>query len=355
MDVVFCWTGVTPTMVAGWRAFAALPGVRLKLLIELPSRTDTAFDEGRVLAGLDHTLRAADEPLDRHGLEREIAAFSPDVIAVLGWRGPMCRAVAESPVFRSVPKIFAFDMPFRWTLRKLLAPLVLRRYLCRFERAFVTGARAAAYARHLGFRPGLIETGLFAMDTGAWHDARAARPEVERYPRRFLYVGRYAREKRIDLLAAAYERYRGRVAEPWGLTCAGMGPEKGRLAGHEGVTDVGFVQPDELPRLFARHSCFVIASDYDPWPMVIAEALASGMPVVCTAACGSHVELVQPFGNGVVCRTGDVEGLARALEWIHTHAADIPALASRCTAAVEPYSAAAWAARFRSLCEQVIR
>lgn len=353
MNVVFCWTGVTPAMVACWRAFAARPGVRLKLLIELPRRSDTAFDTQRVLTGLDCTLRFSDEPLDRQGLERELAAFAPDVIVVLGWRSPMCRAVAESRAFDDVPKIFAFDMTFAWTLRKLLAPVVLRRYLRRFVAALVTGARSAAYAQFLGLPAAVVETGLIGLDTAAYEAARLAMPEAERFPRQFLSVGRYAPEKRLDLLMAAYAKYRGRVADPWGLSCAGMGPEKNRLAGRPGVTDMGFVQPGELPGLFARHGCFVIASDYDPWPLVIAESLASGMPVVCTDACGSHVELVRPQVNGVVCRTGNVESLARAMEWIHARAADLPAMAPSCTAAVAAYSAEAWADRFLALCRRL--
>ena len=79
------------------------------------------------------------------------------------------------------------------------------------------------------------------------------------------------------------------------------------------------------------------------------------MPVVCTHACGSHVEFVRPQVNGIVCRTGSVESLAEALEWIHARAADLPAMAPRCIAAVAAYSAEAWATRFTSLCERVSR
>lgn len=360
MNVLFAWTGVTPAMVACWRELAARPGVRLKLLIELPQRSDTAYDPEQMLAGLDYALSRAGEPLDRQALDRRAAAFAPDVAVVLGWRSPLCRAVAESPACRAVPKIFAFDMTFAWTLRKVVAPLVLRPYLRRFAAALVTGARSAKYARYLGFRRfrgfrgRVVETGLIGLDVPAYQAARMARPAADRHPRQFLYVGRYAREKRLDVLVAAYAQYRSRVSEPWGLTCAGMGPEQARLAGQPGITDLGFVQPSEMPAIFARHGCFVIASDYDPWPLVIAEALASGMPAVCTAACGSHVELVQPGVNGQVVRTGDVESLAQGLEWIHARAADLPAMAPRCLAAAEPYSASAWADRFQALCRRVM-
>lgn len=355
MNVLFCWTGITPAMVACWRELAARPGVRLRLCIELPLQTETAYEPGQMLAGLDYTLHRADQPLDRPLLDRSLATFAPDMIVVLGWRSPMCRAVAESRQSRAVPMVFAFDMTFAWTLRKLLAPLVLHRYLRRFSAAFVTGARSAEYAKYLGFRGRIVETGLIGLDVPAYQAARLARPAAIRHPRQFLYVGRYAPEKRLDLLVSAYAKYRSRVSNPWGLTCAGMGPEKGRLTGQPGITDLGFVQPSEMPALFARHSCFVIASDYDPWPLVIAEALASGMPVVCTAACGSHEELVQPSVNGHVVRTGDAESLAQGLEWICARANDLPAMAARCIEAAEPYYAAAWADRFQALCERVMR
>jgi glycosyltransferase involved in cell wall biosynthesis len=357
VNVLFAWTGVTPAMVACWRELAARPGVRLKLLIELPQRADTAYEPEQMLAGLDFALSRAGEPLDRQALDRSVAAFAPDVAVVLGWRSPLCRGVAESPACSAVPKIFAFDMTFAWTLRKLVAPLVLRAYLRRFAAAFVTGARSAEYARYLGFRGfrgRVVEAGLIGLDVPAYQAARMARPEASRHPRQFLYVGRYAREKRLDVLMAAYAKYRSRVSDPWGLTCAGMGPEKPRLAGQPGITDLGFVQPSEMPALFARHGCFVIASDYDPWPLVIAEALASGMPVVCTAACGSHVELVQPEINGRVVPTGDAASLAEALAWIHARAADLPAMAPHCLAAAEPYSASAWADRFQALCPRLM-
>lgn len=353
MKVLFSWTGVTPAMVACWRAFAALPGAELKLLIELPARADTAYRPDAILAGLDCTLCTAGEPLHRESLERELAAFAPDVVVVLGWRSGLCRAVAGSEALRGVPKIFAFDMTFAWTLRKLLAPLVLRRYLRQFAAALVTGSRSAAYAAYLGFPKRAIETGLIGLDTAAYGAARRARPEADRHPRQFLYVGRYAREKRLDVLVAAYARYRAAVRDPWGLTCAGMGPERGRLAGQPGITDLGFVQPGEMPALFARHGCFVIASDYDPWPLVVAESLASGMPVVCTDACGSHVELVRPGVNGRVVPTGDVVGLAEGMEWIHGSAADLPAMEPHCRAAAEPCAAAAWADRFQALCRRL--
>jgi glycosyltransferase involved in cell wall biosynthesis len=246
-------------------------------------------------------------------------------------------------------------MPFVWSLRKLVAPLVLRRYLSRFVAAVVPGERSAAYARYLGFPEAKIERGLIGLDTAAAAEAARARAALPAYPRRFLFVGRYAYEKRLDLLVAAYRRYRGRVRDPWGLTCCGMGPEAGRLRGIEGLEDRGFVQPTAMGEVFATHGAFVLASDYDPWPFVIAEAVAAGLPVVCTSACGKSVELVRSYLNGRVVGAGDVAGFAEALEWVHAHEAEARWIGERGMPLAAPYAKEVWAERVRGICTRAVK
>lgn len=348
--IAFFWTGVSPTMTACWRALAAVPNTRVVVFLELPAKADTAFDHAAMLEGIE--CRVYQRRPD--AVEREIAAVAPDVMIVLGWRSPLCRLAAESPVCRAVPKLFAFDMPFVWSLRKLVAPLVLRRYLHRFVGAVVPGERSAAYARYLGFSEAKIERGLIGLDTAAAAESARTRAALPAYPRRFLFVGRYASEKRIDLLVTAYRRYRERVNDPWGLTCCGMGPEAGRLRGVEGIEDRGFVQPSEMGRVFATHGAFVLASDYDPWPFVIAEAVAAGLPVVCTTACGNSVELVRSYFNGRVVGPGDVAGFAEALEWVHAHEAEARCIGERGMPLAAPYAKEVWAERVRDICTRAL-
>ena len=354
LTIAFFWTGVSPTMAACWRALAAVDGVRLVVFLELPARPQTAFDAGPLLVGIDCRFFRAGDPIDRRRVEREIAAVGPDVMVVLGWRSPLCRLAAESPAFQRIPKVFAFDMPFQWSLRKLVAPLVLRRYLRRFAVAVVPGERSAAYARYLGFDESRIERGLIGLDTALAADAARNRASLPAWPRRFLFVGRYAPEKRIDLLVAAYRLYRSRVADPWGLTCCGMGPEAGRLAGVDGIEDRGFVQPAAMGELLAAHGAFVLASDYDPWPFVIAEAVAAGLPVVCTSACGSSVELVRSYFNGRVVGPGDVSGLAEAFGWIHAHEPALAWMGERGMPLAAPYAKEVWAERIRAICTRLL-
>jgi glycosyltransferase involved in cell wall biosynthesis len=226
---------------------------------------------------------------------------------------------------------------------------VLSRYLRRFRAALVAGERSAVYARYLGFRPNQIVRGMYGVDAEAFAAAARARPQGAAYPRRLLFVGRYAREKRLDVLVAAYRQYRDAVADPWELSCAGMGPLRGQLDGVAGITDLGFVQPAALPDVHARHGAFVIASDYEPWGFAIAEAVAAGLPVVCTTACGAADDLVRCGVSGRVVPAGNVPALAEALSWIHAREADLPAIGAAAAPLVAPFTPEAWAQRVERL------
>ncbi len=348
--VVFLWTGVTAPMAACWRALSCNPAVKVTVFSELHRHAQTAYNESALLSGIDHHLRYSDDPLDRPQLVEQIARLRPDSMVVLGWRSAMCRAAVESPRLADVPKILAFDLQFGYTLRKLLAPLVLRSYVKRFVAAFVPGERSAEYARWLGFPDAKIERGVTGLDIKVFAAAAAARVAAPAYPRKFLYVGRYAPEKGIDVLLEAYGKYRQAVSEPWPLTCCGMGAEAGNLRRTQGVHDLGFVQPTDLPEVYGEHGAFVLASRYEPWGFVIQEAAAAGLPIVCTAACGAHHELVRDGFNGRVCRTGSVASLTEALRWVHSRErmlTDIGRLSQRLA---EPYSTAHWSDCVLRLC-----
>ena len=383
MNILFVWTGVTGYMGDCWRALACVPGVRLKILIQEKRRPDTQYSPADVLRSLDFTLLYEDDDMDRDGFRKQLAVFSPDVIFIVGWRAKLSRFIAGDKAFGQIPKILIFDLPFAWTLKKLIAPIVLRGYLNQFKACFVPGARAAEYARWLGFKNEQIEQGLFAVRMHniiiSSNDTNEGRTVVRRSPNAprqggrpmpdlpadraqvgqpephvvgtgFLFVGRYVKEKRLDVLVKAYCRYRKLVEaineKPWDLSCCGMGPDQHYLRHVEGIIDLGFCQPEQVASLRMNHGAFVLTSEFDPWPLVIAEACAAGLPVICTEACGSHVELLH--GNGIVCKTHDVEALAHAMLKIYTMSdQERVVMGRKGLDLVKPYSCEAWSERVR--------
>jgi glycosyltransferase involved in cell wall biosynthesis len=124
---------------------------------------------------------------------------------------------------------------------------------------------------------------------------------------------------------------------------------RGALSGQAGVEDLGFIQPADLPRVLAEQGVFVLPSHWEPWGLVVLEACASGLPVICTEACGSSVELVRSFYNGLTCPTEDVDAIAKAMRWCHAHHAQLPEMGRRSEEVARPYSAQMWADRVMSM------
>jgi glycosyltransferase involved in cell wall biosynthesis len=85
------------------------------------------------------------------------------------------------------------------------------------------------------------------------------------------------------------------------------------LSSTDGVENRGFVQPEELPRLMENAGAFVLPSRFEPWGVVVQEAAAAGLPVLCSTASGAGVHLVRDEYNGFQVESGSVEHLAETM------------------------------------------
>jgi glycosyltransferase involved in cell wall biosynthesis len=117
-----------------------------------------------------------------------------------------------------------------------------------------------------------------------------------------ITVGRLAREKRFDVLLAAFaEAARGTPAR---LLVVGGGPQEGELrsiAGQLGVSDqVVFTGPLPHARVlecYAASDVFAFASPTETQGIVVVEAMAAGLPVIAVRA-GGVAEVVQDGETG---------------------------------------------------------
>lgn len=159
--------------------------------------------------------------------------------------------------------------------------------------------------------------------------------DAERAPgKRLVFVGRLAAVKGVPVLLEALARLRADDPEVT-LTLVGDGPERGwieaRIAalGLAGaVTVTGYLGQGEVAAELAGSDIFVLPSFAEGVPVVLMEAMATGLPVVTTRIAGIP-ELVEDGVSGLVVPPGDAAGLAGALA---TLLAD-PALRDRMGAA----------------------
>jgi len=354
---VIIWPELSGYMAACWRALAAMDRIEL-LVIAPPAAKAGVFSRFKpeLMAGIPSRLISTEEYVRGDTLAGLAAAHCPDVIVLPGWAHPPIVALPSNAKFATAKFVMTMDTPFRGDFRQRLARFRIGAYLKRMDAVIVPGERSWHYAKSLLRIPeSKIRRGMYGIDFERFaglYEARVAR--ADGWPRRFLFIGRYESEKGIDILLQGYRAYRASARDPWPLTCCGGGPYAEAIRNEPGLSDRGFVQPADVPAVLQEHGVFVLASRYDPWPLVIAEACAAGLPVIHTEACGSAVELVRPYYNGLGVATGNGGALASALRWCHDHHAQLPEMGARSRQLAAAYSAQAWADRWMRLFEELV-
>jgi glycosyltransferase involved in cell wall biosynthesis len=147
-----------------------------------------------------------------------------------------------------------------------------------------------------------IDLGRFAPS----EELRAAvRTELGLPPHAYVVgtVGRLVREKNQRALVTAMAPLLSSTVR---LIIVGDGPERAAL--QRAVADLGerapFVQllggRGDVPRLYAAFDVFTLSSDSEGLPLVIVEAMASGLPVVSTAVGGIPAIVVENVTGALV-------------------------------------------------------
>jgi glycosyltransferase involved in cell wall biosynthesis len=182
-----------------------------------------------------------------------------------------------------------------------------------FSAFVVPGAAAREYVHALApsarveVAPNAVDAALFASRVG---DRDALRSELGIGGCCFLYVGRLAPEKGVDVLLRAFEGVDGE------LVIVGDGSERDRLRSlaPPGTRFLGHLDRDALPAWYAAADALVLPSLSEPWGMPLNEAAAAGLPLIATDAVGAAHELIEDGRNGFVVKAGDVDALRGALE-----------------------------------------
>ena len=156
-----------------------------------------------------------------------------------------------------------------------------------------------------------------AAEVRAWHGAQAVevirngvdlsrfqpKPRPRRHGKVALFLGEGGGRKGLDVAIAAFRAAAGTTDQLW---VAGATPRRPP----PGVIAIGHVDPAAvLPEVDAM----ILPSRYDPSSNAVLEALASGVPPVCSARDGASEIVDDP--HLIVARPTDVQGFAAALRY----------------------------------------
>jgi len=161
-----------------------------------------------------------------------------------------------------------------------------------------------------------IDTSLFAPPTAAERATLRAQLGVGDGSHA-MFVGRLSAVKNVPLLLRAWSLAVPRLTNQWRLHIIGDGPEHERLVAEAqgfGVSEsVVFHGHQEcVSDWFAVADLFLQSSDNEGLSNTMLEALATGVPVVCTHVSGTE-ECVREPDTGLVVPVGDAVCLANAI------------------------------------------
>lgn len=140
-----------------------------------------------------------------------------------------------------------------------------------------------------------------------------------------LVVGRLVPAKGIEPLLDAWDDLPAPVRESWTLLFVGDGPlastveHAGRSRSAGEILRVAALQPEELAAYYRAAELLIFPSLGDPWGLVVNEALASGLPVICSSRAGCATDVVESGRNGWIVDPLDARQLNATLRQALEH------------------------------------
>lgn len=131
--------------------------------------------------------------------------------------------------------------------------------------------------------------------------------------------GRLVPQKNFELLIKAFSKIESKFPE-YKLKIYGNGPMRNRLISMISEKDLQRkiqILPAviDFPKEIKNSEIFVLPSNHEGFPNILAEAMAIGLPVISTnCPVGGPKSIINNAENGILIDVGDLEGLTRSLK-----------------------------------------
>lgn len=186
--------------------------------------------------------------------------------------------------------------------------IIKKCFLSRISKGYPSGKPQGRLLRKLGFSGDLHYTGGCGLLNYIDQPPFESRNKV----RNFIYVGRLAPEKNLEMLISVFNSFPHLT-----LTIIGFGPMEAQLKAIAGknILFTGAIPNKELATYYQQADCFILPSIREPWGLVVEEALNNGCPVIVSDKVGCNEDLVTDE-TGIVFQYDKPTSLAEAIKKI---------------------------------------
>lgn len=261
------------------------------------------------------------------GLERALRELAPDCVVAWEYGPASLRAFAWCRTHGRAFVVFTECTP-RIDQMLSASQLRLHRWLARRADGLIATSSAARQRLvAFGVSENRIHVSLQSADVARFRAAAsepasgggdgAAGGRGDGGPVTVLTVGRLVPDKNLGTLLEAFAHAQLSEAEAR-LEIVGVGflenelQRRGRELGVP-ASFHGQIAPEDLPQLFAAADVYAQVSTYEPFGVVLREATAAGLPMICTIHAGAVGDVAIEGRNALLVDPERVEQIAEAL------------------------------------------
>ncbi|MBU3200971.1 glycosyltransferase family 4 protein [Clostridium estertheticum] len=194
--------------------------------------------------------------------------------------------------------------------------LILRKLICREANALIASSTATKMAQlKYGAKEERIFISLLTVDINKYLIERDYN-RSNKTPK-LLYVGSLIKRKGLDLLFDAislvnYEFVLNVVGE--GEEIHNLEDQVQNLGIREKIKFLGYLQQNELKKLYAESDIFVLPTREDCFGLVILEAMCAGLPIICSKYADGVLDLICEGENGFIIEPYNNKQLANTIQ-----------------------------------------
>ena len=280
-------------------------------LVKYPLNNEAPF----VFSDSTYSVYDRNEFADKDELLEYTEKLNPDLILVSGWIDKDYLYVALKLKSNCVT-VMAMDTPWSGSLRqKVLSVLSLNYFPKRFNYVWTPGLKQKQFAKKLGFSDSHILDGFYSGNVNLFKKYYEDSIHLKRkvYPKVFLFLGRYIKNKSIHELCAAFQKTCFDHEHDWELWCVGAGEEwKNRII-HPKIKHFGFLQPNELYDVISKTGVYILPSKFEPWGVSLHEFVSAGFPVIASKNVGSAEMFLKNHVNGLTMDSCSIIDIYQAM------------------------------------------
>lgn len=248
----------------------------------------------------------------------EYFSFNYDYLVTIGWANPTNYLFILLSYLRNKPYYLWVESTLNEDSlqRKLMTPII--KILIKNAKAcIVPGTASKKYIESYYLKaktiiiPNAIENNKFKK--------KNKKIKKNRIPI-LLYVGRFSPEKNIlTLLKAIKVLEKKYIFKIWLI---GYGKQESEIKNYikdnkiKSVEKIKYANREELKKIYFQSDLFILPSKQEPWGFVINEAMATGLPIICSNKVGASFNLVKNGLNGYTFNPNNTKDLIEKISLV---------------------------------------